>query len=679
MSLGVGQLLLGSLMGGLLGNKDEQQQPTQVASNNQSQGGGGFMSNISNSLFKGMSQEQVYRMGQGFNTLRFEPDENLHKSFESRINKLQTTSALTAKTNATVAHLLGMVSDEYPNGRVDLAEMVKNGIMSPTDAINEAIKVKDQSAFAEKMAWLEEHPNASVEEKQLAGITPEKPSAFMEKMTWFKNNPNATDAELAVAGITPATEAVFKQKLAWLEANPNATEEQLAAAGIVVPEKTKLSSFAEKMKWLTDNPNATAEQKQLAGISVPTESTFAEKMKWMADNPNASDAEKIAAGVMQPPSLFMQKMDWLEDNPNATEDQKTIIGIAVTKADFEKKIAWLDANPEASDGALQVLGINDPALYKQQIETLKEDLANGVITQEEFNEGKYKLTTGLAPDDGMSPRYKYLDEIAVEVNGLERGSKEYIDFINKNIDGAAVNVNLNDGENASNAYLKAYIPTYIEESSKIVKDVDTALDQVDKLGGLLDILESADTGKGVAPFTGIFQPLLTQMSRVVTSLGIDRKYASEIEAYKNSTGEAKAKARDILYEKLVKTEITKVMTGSDVFPMISSLGIGARGLDTPAERDFLISVMTGLPNMTLDTLKYMTRFRLQMYMDGLEKYNDKVESGYFKMHNENPNLQKREIIDLAPLYRYTPSGELIDKDTTPTYSQDEIDLIFGNI
>ena len=91
MSLGVGQLLLGSLMGGLLGNKDEQQQPTQVASNNQSQGGGGFMSNISNSLFKGMSQEQVYRMGQGFNTLRFEPDENLHKSFESRINKLQTT------------------------------------------------------------------------------------------------------------------------------------------------------------------------------------------------------------------------------------------------------------------------------------------------------------------------------------------------------------------------------------------------------------------------------------------------------------------------------------------------------------------------------------------------------------------------------------------------------------
>ena len=279
----------------------------------------------------------------------------------------------------------------------------------------------------------------------------------------------------------------------------------------------------------------------------------------------------------------------------------------------------------------------------------------------------------------MSPRYKYLDDIAVKVNGLARGSKEYIEFINDNIDGAAVNVNLNDGENASNAYLKAYIPTYIEESQKIMQDVDTALTQVDKLGGLLDILEADDGTGGIAPFTGIFQPLLTQMSRVVTSLGIDRKYKSEIDAYKNSTGAEKAKARDILYEKLVKTEITKVMTGSDVFPMISSLGIGARGLDTPAERDFLISVMTGLPNMTIDTLKYMTRFRLQMYMDGLEKYNVKVRSGYFKMHNENPNLVKRAEIDLAPLYRYTPEGELIDKDKTPSYSQDEIDLIFGTI
>tara|TARA_R110001606_G_C14989362_1_gene605564 strand:- start:209 stop:598 length:390 start_codon:yes stop_codon:yes gene_type:complete len=125
------------------------------------------------------------------------------------------------------------------------------------------------------------------------------------------------------------------------------------------------------------------------------------------------------------------------------------------------------------------------------------------------------------------------------------------------------------------------------------------------------------------------------------------------------------------------------MTGSDVFPMISSLGIGARGLDTPAERDFLISVMTGLPNMTLDTLKYMTKFRLQMYIDGMEKYNEKFDSGYFDLHNNNPNLPKRGKIDIEPLRRYTQSGSKIARNdsgqTIKSYSQAERDLIMKGL
>tara|TARA_R110002124_G_scaffold174103_1_gene341680 strand:- start:724 stop:1566 length:843 start_codon:yes stop_codon:yes gene_type:complete len=277
-------------------------------------------------------------------------------------------------------------------------------------------------------------------------------------------------------------------------------------------------------------------------------------------------------------------------------------------------------------------------------------------------------------------------EMVATDRGFSKGSEEWNKFFDVNMAGDSINVEVGDTnvamdtpESASNLYLKEYMPQYIKDSTKIMQDVDTAKTQVEKLGNLLDILEADDGVDGVAPYTGIFQPFLTQATRVVTSLGIDKKYASEIEAYKNSTGDAKTKARDILYEKLVKTEITKVMTGSDVFPMISSLGIGARGLDTPAERDFLISVMTGLPNMTIDTLKYMTKFRLQMYIDGLEKYNAKVDSGYFKMHNENPNLPKRGKIDIEPLRRYTTTGTRIVSEDTPTYTQDEMNLIFGNM
>jgi hypothetical protein len=186
----------------------------------------------------------------------------------------------------------------------------------------------------------------------------------------------------------------------------------------------------------------------------------------------------------------------------------------------------------------------------------------------------------------------------------------------------------------------------------------------------MDILEQ-DTTNDVTPFTGIFQPMLTQASRIVTSLGLDTKFKDEIDAVKANPNDRRAK--DILYEKLVRTEITKVMTGSDVFPMISSLGIGARGLDTPAERDFLISVMTGLPTMTIDTLKIMTKFRLKMYLDGIEKYNRKVDSGYFKMHNANENFVPFERIDTSKMYRYDAQGNEIQ--TGNTYSQDEVNLI----
>ena len=46
-------------------------------------------------------------------------------------------------------------------------------------------------------------------------------------------------------------------------------------------------------------------------------------------------------------------------------------------------------------------------------------------------------------------------------------------------------------------------------------------------------------------------------------------------------------------EYLANTENLNAMLQMDVFRAIKDLGIGARGLDTPAERDFLIQVMTG--------------------------------------------------------------------------------------
>ena len=539
MALGLGQILgmglLSQLGGGLLGGKQEEEQPTQMANNSI----GGAFQGISNSMFKGMSQEEVYRMGLGFNTLRLEPDQNLATSYESRLKNANATKAKTEQTNQTIQFLANLKSDAYPNGRADLIQLVQAGLIAPLDAVAEARKP---------------------------------------------------------------------------------------------PTKESESAIAEQLRMLRD--------------------------------------------------------------PDVTDFEYATLYPSANQSDLQVKLELIDAatDPETgelnmSDGRMQILGITEPAVYKQQTADLEQMFKDGDITEDEFKEGKLKILGASMPNaNEKAPRFEYLHQLATQVNGLTEGSAEYKEFINANIDGKAMTteINLNDNEDAASAYLKAYLPKYIEESSGIVKEVDIAISQLDKLGDLMDILEADDTGQGVAPYTGIFQPLLTQASRMVTSLGIDKKYASEIEAYKNASGEAeKAKARDILYEKLVKTEITKVMTGSDVFPMISSLGIGARGLDTPAERDFLISVMTGLPNMTLDTLKYMTKFRIQMYIDGLEKYNKKVQSGYFKMHNNNQQLMPREVIDLEPLYRYTETGEKIERDDAGdrviTYTQEEYDLIMKGL
>ena len=538
MSLGLGQLfgglLLGQMAGGLLGGNQDEEQPTQMANNSI----GGAFQGISNSMFKGMSQEEVYRMGLGFNTLRLEPDQNLAASYESRLKNAREQESASAQKNQTIQYLANMKSEAYPNGRLDLIELVNANLIPPLEALAEAR----------------------------------------------------------------------------------------------TPTKENESAIAEQLRMLRD--------------------------------------------------------------PDVTDFEYATLYPSANQTDLQLKLELIDAATDSetgelnmSDGRMQILGISEPAVYKQQTADLEEMFKNGDITEKEFKEGKLKILGASMPDANQkAPRFEYLHQLATQVNGLTEGSTEYKEFINAKIDGKAMTteINLNDNEDASSAYLKAYLPEYIKESSGIVKEVDIAVNQLGKLGEGRDSLEADDSGQGVAPDTGIFQPLLTEASRMVTSLGIDRKYASEIEAYKNAKGETeKAKARDILYEKLVKTEITKVMTGSDVFPMISSLGIGARGLDTPAERDFLISVMTGLPNMTIDTLKYMTKFRIQMYIDGLEKYNEKVKSGYFKMHNNNPQLMPREVIDLEPLYRYTETGEKIERDSSGdrviTYTQEERDIIMKGL
>jgi hypothetical protein len=69
------------------------------------------------------------------------------------------------------------------------------------------------------------------------------------------------------------------------------------------------------------------------------------------------------------------------------------------------------------------------------------------------------------------------------------------------------------------------------------------------------------------------------------TLGIGSSFRQDIDKMKAFFGDEDA------IKSASSTALLNALLGQDVFGAISSLGIGARGLDTPAEREFLRSVL----------------------------------------------------------------------------------------
>jgi ssDNA-specific exonuclease RecJ len=86
-----------------------------------------------------------------------------------------------------------------------------------------------------------------------------------------------------------------------------------------------------------------------------------------------------------------------------------------------------------------------------------------------------------------------------------------------------------------------------------------------------------------------------------------------------------------LREKITSTEFLSSRMGADVFAMLKPLGIGARGLDTPAERKFLQEVLTGKIGLQRDTLIKMTRLSRDS--------NKKIVDNFYNRIGKSPALK----------------------------------------
>ena len=600
MSLGVGQLLLGSIIGGgLLGGlgKKEEQQPTQVASNTQPQQQGGFgnmLTNVSNSMFAGMSQEQVYRMGQGFNTLRFEPSDKMHDSFETRIQTIRANKAATDKANTTVQYLKGKKLD-------GLADLVSLGLLPPQDAITKSLEKADIPDWQGKLDYvinlMANMPEGGEIPWYLHGILdiPDQPekSDIEVRLEALSNLPidkttgltrEWTDLELEVGfGIQPDDISVFRDELAAID--------ELAAGD---PE-TYTEDVVREMKL--DKLRSTYNKTELPNS--------AKEYKYYKDN--------LTPGQV-PISYLEFKSGGGGGDATSIEEYKFYETQA--KARGETPISYFDWKNQSGGGEI--------ATSIEEYEYYKDNLAEGEtpITYKEWKDGKE------AKPSSAIENYEYYKNNTKDVPVLT--FKEY--QLAMKAGGTDIDIDL--GTEIEDAYALASTASLVEKHNIIIDGKHKIVEQIKKLHRMQDILDMGDEGK---IRTGVFEPMYTMASRVMEGLGLsDGTQATAIQLLQSAQG-------------------------SDVFPLIGALGIGARGMDTPEERKFLQMSFVGDVSMQIEALKVMTANRLRIMTEALEVFNQRVNertqpaegleatfenthSAYFKLYEQTHKYKIQPLV-----------------------------------
>jgi hypothetical protein len=181
--------------------------------------------------------------------------------------------------------------------------------------------------------------------------------------------------------------------------------------------------------------------------------------------------------------------------------------------------------------------------------------------------------------------------------------------------------------NAPRTTVNTFLPTAENEYAKTVGKgqgeadltafaaAEKAAADLERDNAALDLLEQGQ------PATGITAPIALEFNRIIASVKGDKTAA--------------AKVRD--------TELLNALLGQDVFANIQALGIGARGLDTPAEREYLREVVSGTIALNQQTLTEMARIRARMKERAIKKFNQRVSSGELDKFFKATGRPKAEV------------------------------------
>ena len=205
-------------------------------------------------------------------------------------------------------------------------------------------------------------------------------------------------------------------------------------------------------------------------------------------------------------------------------------------------------------------------------------------------------------DAPQSEKLLAFEKKIIRINQLNIPQEEKDAMIKKALSGVTTEINMG----GQNKYKEKVGADRAEKDSQIIEGAELAIEGYDKTNEALEIIAKGDSEL----VTGFGAEAFLTVERIASKLGITEN------------------------SKVSNTQYLEALLGSDVFPMIKSLGIGARGLDTKAEREFLQKVMTGTITMDAESLEKLTRLRQKYYKRAIDKYNTRLKSGKFKLYEE---------------------------------------------
>lgn len=175
-------------------------------------------------------------------------------------------------------------------------------------------------------------------------------------------------------------------------------------------------------------------------------------------------------------------------------------------------------------------------------------------------------------------------------------------------------------------------------------------------GGVTILPGEGELQKGFAQYgvktnTGIYEsaqqaeknmPRINETIKLIESGDITTGFGAEL---RNNIERAKAMFTQSKksIQNVSDTELLNSLLGSEVFRQIGALGIGSKGMDTPAEREFLREVMTGKISNSKETLLKLAQLRKKYEERSIDTYNKAVESGQLNKFFEYSGLPKRKI------------------------------------